>query len=145
MEYNYKTSQSNFNLKLNEDKLQELLFNFCHIDSNNEIILNYKYFKIVNSILDNTNILNYLIYIIATILKKTDTFIIHVYIENLTILEIDKNKLFIQQMSFILKEKFPDKLNLCYIYDAPYLFKQIYSFLSLLIDKKTLGKIKMKQ
>jgi hypothetical protein len=60
-------------------------------------------------------------------------------------LEIDKNKLFIQQMSSILKEKFPDKLNLCYIYDAPYLFKQIYSFLSLLIDKKTLGKIKMKQ
>jgi len=42
MDYNYKTSNSNLNLKLNEEKLQELLYNFCHIDLNNEVIINYK-------------------------------------------------------------------------------------------------------
>jgi hypothetical protein len=145
MDYNYKNSSSNFNLKINEEKLQELLYNFCHVETNNEIIINYKFFKIINTIIDNNNILGYLIFIIENILKKYTSFIIHVYIENLTILEIDKNKIFIQYMSTILKEKFPDKLELCNIYNAPYVFKQIYSFLSILIDKKTLSKINMKQ
>jgi hypothetical protein len=145
MDCNCKISNTNLNLKLNEEKLQELLYNFCHIDSNNEIIINYKYFKIVNTIIDNTNILNYLVFIIENILKKCNVFTVHVYIENLTILEIDKNKVFVQQMSTVLKEKFPDKLEICYIHNAPYIFKQIYTFLSLLIDKNTLTKIKMKQ
>lgn len=146
MDYNCKiTNNNNLNLKLNEEKLQELLYNFCHIDSNNEIIIHYKYFKIVNTIIDNNNILNYLVFIIENILKRYNTFTVHVYIENLTILEIDKNKVFVQQMSTTLKEKFPDKLELCYIHNAPFIFKQIYTFLSLLIDKNTLTKIKMKQ
>ncbi len=147
MEYNYKSNNPNLNLKLNEEKLQELLYNFCHIDNNNnnEIILNYKYFKTINSILDNNNILNYLIFIIDHVLKKQDSFIIHVFIENLSILEIDKNKGFIIFMTNILKERFPEKLELCYIHEAPFIFKQIYNFLSIIIDKKTLSKIKLKQ
>ena len=145
MDYNYKTTNTNLNVKLNEDKLQELLYNFCHADNNDHIVLNYKYFKIVSNIIDNNNILNYLIFIIEHVLNKSENFVAHVYIENLTILEIDKNKDFIRYMCTILKEKFPDKLELCYIHDAPFIFKQIYSFLSLLIDKKTLNKIKLKQ
>ena len=146
MDYNCKiTNNNNLNLKLNEEKIQELLYNFCHIDSNNEIIIHYKYFKIVNTIIDNNNILNYLVFIIENTLKRYNTFTVHVYIENLTILEIDKNKVFVQQMSTTLKEKFPDKLELCYIHNAPFIFKQIYTFLSLLIDKNTLTKIKMKK
>jgi hypothetical protein len=107
--------------------------------------LNYKYFKIVSNIIDNNNILNYLIFIIENALNKTENFVAHVYIENLTILEIDKNKDFIRYMCTILKDRFPDKLEICYIHDAPYIFKQIYTFLSLFIDKKTLSKIKLKQ
>lgn len=145
MDYNYKTPKINLNLKLNEDKLQELLYNFCHIDSNDHVVLNYKYFKIVSNIIDNNNILNYLIFILEHVLKNLETFVAHVYIENLTILEIDKNKDFIRYMCTILKDKFPDKLDICYIHDAPFIFKQIYTFLSLIIDKKTLTKIKLKQ
>jgi hypothetical protein len=145
MDYNYKTPNSNLNLKLNEDKLQELLYNFCHIDSNDHVVLNYKYFKIVSNIIDNNNILNYLIFIVEHVLKNLETFVAQVHIENLTILEIDKNKDFIRYMCNILKDKFPDKLEICYIHDAPFIFKQIYTFLSLIIDKKTLTKIKLKQ
>ena len=145
MDYTYKTTNTNLNLKLNEDKLQELLYNFCHSDNNDHIVLNYKYFKIVSNIIDNNNILNYLIFIIENALNKTENFVAHVYIENLTILEIDKNKDFIRYMCTILKDRFPDKLEICYIHDAPYIFKQIYTFLSLFIDKKTLSKIKLKQ
>ena len=150
MDYNYKTSNtsntnSNLNLKKNEYALQEIFYNFCHIDSNNHVILNYKYFKNIKNNVYNNNILNYLIFIIENVLKNSKTFVVHVYIENLTILDMDKNKDFIISMSNILKNKFPDKLEICFIHDAPFLFKQIYSFLSLIIDKKTLMKIKLKQ
>ena len=94
--------------------------------------------------IDNTSILNYLIIIVDSVLKKYELFTVHVYIETLTILDIEKNKNFIQSMCIILKERFQDKLDLCYLHEVSFIFKQIYSFLSLIIDKKTLSKIKLK-
>ena len=129
-------------MKINETKLQELLYNFCHIKTNNEIIINYKYFKIINTFIDKNNILNYLIFIVENILKNYNTFIVHVNIEKLTLLDIDKNKDFVQDMSNTLKDRFPDKLEVCLIYEGSFIFKQLYNVLSLFIDKKTLKKIK---
>ena len=135
------TESNNINLKLNEEKLHELLDNFCHIKFNNEIVIQYKYFKIINTFIDENYILNYLIFIVEKILINYETFIVHVNIEKLTLLEIEKNRSFIMNMSNVLKEKFPDKLDVCIIYEGSVFFKQIYSFLSLFIDKKTLKKI----
>ena len=39
--------------------------------------------------------------------------------------KIDKNKDFIQKASIVLKEKYPYKLDTCYIYDAPSMFNNI--------------------
>ena len=138
-------TNSHINLKLNEDKLNDLLTNFCSIKINNEIELNYKFFKIINNFIDKDDILNYLIYIIENALSKYSTFIIHANIEKLTLLEIEKNKEFIHIMSNQLKEKFPDKLELCIIHEGSFIFKQIYNFLSIFIDKKTLKKIRFKE
>jgi hypothetical protein len=136
---------SNINLKLNEEKLNDLLNNFCNIKINNEIELNYKYFKIINTFIDKNYILNYLICIIENVLIKYQTFIIHANIEKLTLLEVEKNRDFVQDMSNVLKEKFPDKLEICLIYEGSFIFKQIYSLLSIFIDKKTLKKIKFQE
>jgi poly(3-hydroxyalkanoate) synthetase len=136
---------SRINLKLNEDKLNDLLTNFCSVKINNEIELNYKYFKIIHTFIDKNDILNYLIYIIENVLSKYPTFIIHANIEKLTLLEIEKNKEFIHIMSNQLKETFPDKLELCIIYEGSFIFKQIYNFLSIFIDKKTLKKIQFQE
>ncbi len=145
MNYNF-SNISNFNqsinLKINENKLQELLHNFCSVKTNNEVSINYKYFKIINTFIDKNNILNYLIFIVDNVLKNYDTFIVHVNIEKLTLLEIDKNRDFIQNMSYVLKDRFPDKLEVCFIYEGSFIFKQIYNLLALFIDKKTLKKIK---
>jgi hypothetical protein len=92
--------------------------------------------------IDKREILNYLLLIIENILNTYETFIIHVNIEKLTLLEIEKNKDFIQNMSIMLKEKFPDKLDLCIIYEGSFIFKQIYNLLAIFIDKKTLKKIR---
>ena len=140
-----KFNNNNINLKLNEDKLNDLLNNFCNIKTNNEIEINYKYFKIINTFIDKNYILNYLIYIVEKVLIKYQTFIVHVNIEKLTLLEVEKNRDFIQDMSNVLKEKFPDKLEICLIYEGSFIFKQIYNFLSIFIDKKTLKKIKFQE
>jgi len=136
---------NNINLKLNEDKLNDLLNNFCHIKANNEIEINYKYFKIINTFIDKNYILNYLIYIVENVLQKHQTFVVHVNIEKLTLLEVEKNRDFVQDMSNILKDKFPDKLEICLIYEGSFIFKQIYNLLSIFIDKKTLKKIKFQE
>lgn len=138
-------NNTNINLKLNEEKLNELLNNFCHIKINNEIEINYKYFKIINTFIDKNYILNYLIYIVENVLIKHQTFIVHVNIEKLTLLEVEKNRDFVQDMSNVLKERFPDKLEICLIYEGSFIFKQIYSLLSIFIDKKTLKKIKFQE
>jgi len=136
---------NNINLKLNEDKLNDLLNNFCHIKTNNEIEINYKYFKIINTFIDKNYILNYLIYIVENVLQKHQTFVVHVNIEKLTLLEVEKNRDFVQDMSNVLKDKFPDKLEICLIYEGSFIFKQIYNLLSIFIDKKTLKKIKFQE
>jgi dihydrofolate reductase len=129
-------------MKINENKLQELLHNFCSVKTNNEIVINYKYFKIINTFIDKNNILSYLIFIVENVLKNYNTFIVHVNIEKLTLLEIDKNRDFVQNMSNVLKDRFPDKLEVCFIYEGSFIFKQIYNLLALFVDKKTLKKIK---
>jgi hypothetical protein len=129
------------NLESNEEKIREALNAFCYIKSNNEIIINYETFKILNKIIDKKIILNYLLYTIETVLKKFELFIVHANIKKLTLLEIDKNKDFIYEMSNILKEKFNDKLDSCYIYDSSFIFKQIHQLLAMFVDKKTITKI----
>ena len=142
---NYNSNIKNIDLNFNQEKLHELLHNFCHIKINNEIEIQYKYFKQINSFIEQKNILNYLIFIIENILTKYETFIVHVNIEKLTLLEIEKNRAFIINMSTVLKEKFSDKLNSCIIYEGSFIFKQIYNFLAIFIDKKTLKKIRFQE
>lgn len=143
MNYNFNAlSTIKPSQKLNID---ELLHLFCHIKSNNEIEINSKYFKTIISFVDKNYILNYLFFIVENILKNYDTFIVHVNIEKLTLLEIEKNKDFIQKLSTTLKERFPDKLDFCIIYEGSFIFKQIYNLLAIFIDKKTLKKIRFQE
>ena len=137
-----KTNLSNLEKKITEEQLKELLHHFCHVKEKNEISINYEYFKHVNVIIEKPQIFNYLIYIIETVLTSFDTFTVHANIKKLTLLEIDKNKEFIYEMSNILKTKFNDKLDVCFIYDGSFIFKQIYNLLSTFIDKITLSKIR---
>jgi len=139
---NQNTNSNNINLRLNEEKIREILNNFCHIKTKNEIAINYKHFKSINIFIDKNDILNYLILNIENVLNKYETFVIHVNIEKLSLLEIEKNKDFIQNISTVLREKFPDKLDFCIIYEGSFIFKQIYNLLAIFIDKKTLKKIR---
>ena len=64
-------------------------------------------------------------------------------LKKITLIDIDKHKEFIQDMSIYLKDKYPDKLTKCYIYNAPFVFSQIFNIVSLFIDKDTQTKIEL--
>ena len=61
----------------------------------------------------------------------------------MTVLEIDKHGQFIQHLSGILKDRYPNKLEKCYIYNAPFVFAKIYNIVSRFIDKDTQTKIEL--
>jgi hypothetical protein len=126
-----------------QDNHNNILHNFCYI-SKDDIIINYQYFKIYTRHFSNVeNILWYLIQKIEEILKNHKSFNVHLKIKSLTLIEIDKHKELISTMSILLKEKFPDKLNNCLIYDAPFIFSTLFSIISKFIDKDTQKKIKL--
>jgi hypothetical protein len=59
----------------------------------------------------------------------------------LTLVEIDKHKNFIQYLSTFLKDKYPQKMEKCYIFNAPFVFSQLFHIISMFIDKETQSKI----
>jgi hypothetical protein len=114
---------------------------FCFINETNNIVINYFLFKIICKNYNKDFILNYIITIIKNVLNNYEKLNLHVYAKNITFIEIDKHKDFIQKIINTLGTIFVDKLDKCYIYDVSSIFTYIYSFLAILIDKKTLKKI----
>ena len=128
--------------KLNNGKLSDILNGLCCIKENS-IILNYIYFKYIAKDETYTCILNYITNNIDNVLLTNNQFIVHVNMKNLTIIDIDRHKTFIQKISGFLKEKYPQKLLKCYIYNAPFIFTQFFSIVSMFIDRETQKKIKL--
>lgn len=134
--------------KLNvNNNLIEILNNFCYIENENNIIINHYFFKqyMKNkpNHIDSLNTLNHLVDQIEKVLINYSSFNVHLNIKTLTLMEIDKNKDLIAMMSIMLKQKFPDKLNNCLIYEAPFIFSTFFSLISAFIDKDTQKKIKL--
>jgi hypothetical protein len=46
-------------------------------------------------------------------------------------------------MSEVLKTTFPDKLNICNVYNAPFIFSKVISIIGAFVDKKTQQKMKL--
>ena len=119
----------------------EFILNGLCTNKNNEIYLDYIFFKHFASVSTYSIILNIIINKINNILKSHNTFTVHANLKNLSISDVDKHKTFIGGLSSILKEKYPNKLHKCIIYNSPLIFSQIYGIISLFIDKETQTKI----
>ena len=128
--------------KIKNGQWNDILANLCYIKENT-IVLDYMYFK--HFAHDDTYelILNYIISNIDNIILTYSEFDVHVNLKNLTIIDIDKHKTFIQHISSLLKDKYPQKLAKCYVYNAPFVFAQFLNIVSIFIDKDTLSKIQL--
>jgi len=128
--------------KMKKGEWTDILNGLCDIRSDS-IVLNYNYFKHLAKEETYSYILIHITNIIDRLLMTTNELIVHVNMKSLSLTEIDKHKMFIQQMSQILQEKYPDKLSKCYIYNSPFIFSQIFNFVSMFVDKETLKKIEI--
>lgn len=128
--------------KIKNGDWTDILEKLCYVNDN-YAILDYKYFKHFAVTNTYTLIINYITTNLDDILKNYPCFNIQLNVKNLTIVDLDKHKLFIQQMSIYFKEKYPNKLLKCYIYNAPFIFSQLFNIVSKFIDKETQQKIEL--
>lgn len=128
--------------KVKNGEWEDILNGLCYIKENS-IILNYIYFKYIAKDDTYSYILKYITNNIDNILLTNSQFAVHVNMKNLTIVDIDRHKIFIQNISGFLKDKYPKKLSKCYVYNAPFIFTQIFTIVSMFIDKDTQKKIEL--
>jgi hypothetical protein len=126
--------------KIKRGDWDSILHNLCNINDN-AIIVDYTCFKLVANISTYDVIIMLICKNIDNILLTNDTVSIHINLKTLSVLDIDKHKQFIQHFACFMKEKYPNKLAKCYVYNAPFVFAQLLNVLSLFIDKETQSKI----
>ena len=128
--------------KIKKGNLNDILSKLCLVNKNT-VLINYIYFKYLATETIYNFILTYITNNIDNILSTNNEFIVHVNMQKLSIGDIDKHKLFITNLSLVLKDRYPNKLLKCYIYKAPFMFKQIFNMISVFIDKETQEKIEL--
>lgn len=128
--------------KIKKGEWSDILSNMCFIKENT-LILNYIYFKHFAIQQTYNFILKHITNNIDKILLTSSDFMVRVNMKNLTIVDIDKHKLFIQNISGYLKDKYPEKLSKCYVYNPPFVFAQFFNIVSMFIDKETQKKIEL--
>jgi hypothetical protein len=137
---------NNIPLFIKNKTMNDLLLGFCNVNEHNEVILNYSYLKIIKQLIqtmDNDFIIDHVVQMIDLVLTKNVYFTVHVSLKSLTISDIEKYYSFISNISETLKKKFPDKLEKCFIYNAPFIFSQIFNIISSFVDKPTIAKIQL--
>ena len=127
---------------IRNNDLNSILNNICRFD-NQEIYIDYRYFNPVASKNTYEVIINCIISNINAVLSIYDTFIVHVCMKSLSVIDAEKHSKFIYNVSKLFKEKYPNKLNQCFIYNAPFIFARVYDIIRPFIDKETQKKVIM--
>ena len=142
IEYFHK--ENSFQVDNSNDKPDEIyrksIGKMCIIKDNN-LIINYKFFKLIAHEETYPYILSFVIQNIHNILQNNPTFNVHFCLKTMTLTQISKHYNFIINSCEQFKNIFPDKLNQCYLYNCPFMFDKIHEIISLFLDKKTRGKI----
>jgi hypothetical protein len=118
---------------------ENILEKICYC-KNNEIFLDYPYFKKLTYNL-NPDMLDIIVaHFIKTIdlaLLNIPLVIIHLNIKSVCLTDVEKYYSFIKQNAEVFKIKYPYKLDKCIIYNSPSIFKQLFSLVLCFIEKET--------
>ena len=121
---------------------KDLLSYFCRVEENN-IIINYYYFKYLGNMQTYDIFTNLIIGYIDMVLHTFDKFVVHVSVNKLSVMEIHKHMNYIRKVSDILKIRYQDKMGTCNIYNVSGIFSQIYEIIVPFIDLDTQQKINL--
>jgi hypothetical protein len=126
-----------------ENSVAELfLEKFC-IVKEKSVYIDYYIFKYFANAANYNTITLFVVNCLKRVLEKHEIFTIHLSLKSLTLKELDKHYSYIANVCTIFKNEFPDKLDSCFIYNAPFVFTQIISIISVFVDKKTQKKIQL--
>ena len=128
--------------KIKNGEWKDIMNGLCNIKYS-LVILDNNYFKYFATKETYNIILSHVVNNIDTILSVNNGFTIHINMKGLTVSDIDKHYNFIQNISLLFKEKYPNKLTKCFIHNPPFVFSQIFNMISLFIDKETQSKIEL--
>jgi hypothetical protein len=140
MENLFNTTSAQLKLILKEGNWSYILDKLCFVKEN-EVIIDYLYFKYFACEQTYNLILSTIVNNIDSVLNTNDNFVVHVNMKSLGVSDFEKHKLFIQNISDYFKQRYDGKLLKCYIYNAPFVFAQIFNVIVSFIDKETQGKI----
>jgi hypothetical protein len=137
-----KISSEKIISKIKKGEINDIFNGLCKI-KDGIIIIDYTYFKHFASLETYPVIISLITNNIDEVLKYKSFITVYLNMKTLTVTDIDKHKTFIYHILDLLNKKYPKKLDKCYVYNAPYIFSQIYNIVSLIIDKDTLMKIEL--
>lgn len=118
------------------------LHKFCSINEKSAHI-NYSVFKHVANDKNYDIITHFIVKSLKSVLDNYELFTIHLSLKSLTMTDLTKHQKYIVRVCNLFKHEFQDKLDVCFIYDAPFVFSQFIAIVSKLVDKKTQNKIQV--
>jgi hypothetical protein len=124
------------------DTFQDILKKMCFCN-NAELLINYSIFKLIGAPTTYSVILSYIFEIVQKTALDHSKIVAHIYIKSMTISDLDKHKPFFLGAINKLTNELPDTLEICYLYNAPFVFSQIYNIMSFAIDKETKKKVRI--
>lgn len=114
---------------------------YCYIDINNHIHIHYSILKKCLRSSTYSMITEKITDVFNKLLEIEDTVIVHMDLKTLTMGEIEKHSNYITFIISLFKNKYPDRLNTCFLTNCPSIFQIVYQLISKCIDKKTRDKI----
>lgn len=135
-----KSAYDSIILKIQEGDTDYILNNLCYINGQT-LVLDYDYFQHFAKFDNYDMIINDIIEKIDIILSIHKTFFVYGNLNNLSVFEVFKHLYYIEKLSKILVDKYPNRLNKCYLCNAPGIFTLLLSIIKPFIDTGTDEKI----
>lgn len=126
--------------KIKQGKIMEILTGFVYI-KDNCLIIEPKYLKYYATIHTYDIIVNYMDELLTVLLFKYDTVNMHINLQSLSLVDLEKHNQFCKYLTTFFSEKYPDKLHKWYVYNVSFMFEAIFNVIKHYIDKVTLNKI----
>jgi hypothetical protein len=126
--------------KIKRNQIMDILSGFVYI-KDNSLIIEPKYLKYFATYKTYDIIVNYMDELLTILLSKYATINMHINIQSLSIVDLEKHSHFCKYLTTFFSEKYPDKLHKWYIYNVSFMFEAIFNVIKHYIDKITLNKI----
>ena len=145
--YSYETLFSKTHIKstqilekIRQKKFDEILDGIGHI-KDNCLVIEFKFFKYFSVPVTHDLITSHMDQLMSEIVSKYNKFNVHMNLQSFSIADADKHSGYIRSISGFFADKYPERLNKCYIYNASFFFETILKIINTFIDKDTLKKI----